>query len=242
MPHLHRFHVPSAAQFPDEAPLPPDEAHHAIHVVRVRTGDPVSLFDGLGGELDAAISAVTRREVVVRVTGRRQAPKLPKQATLLQGWLKRERHIETLIQRGTEIGLTHFLFFRAEHSEHAPQHTDKWERAAIEACKQCRRAWLPTFDTAPSLEYALARAPETLLVATKDAPPVPLRRTLDARGAGLLVGPEGGLTKAELALALARGATPISLGNNTLRLEVAAIVAATLLLYELGELGPLPDP
>lgn len=220
--------------------MPPEEAHHALHVARVGKGDRVVLFDGCGRELEGEVKSATRREVFVEIKEVRQAPAPRRRVTLAQAVLNREKNMESLIQHGTELGVVGFVFFRAGHSERLPRSTDKWRRTAIETCKQCGRSWLPTFEVVESLEVVLDRAKGPVLIATKDAAPVALSDVLDGDDACVVVGPEGDFTDAELRMALDRGAKPIFLGPLTYRSEVAAGLAAALILYELGELGPRP--
>ncbi|MCC6153101.1 MAG: 16S rRNA (uracil(1498)-N(3))-methyltransferase, partial [Candidatus Hydrogenedentes bacterium] len=156
MSHLHRFYL---AQPPvenaREAALTDHEAHHALHVVRLRAGDAIEVFDGAGREWDATVTTTTRHDVRIDLGELREHPAPHVPVTLFQAWLHRDKAIEELIRHGTEIGFARFVFFRSQHSERAPRTNDKWLRTAIEACKQCRRVWLPTFETADSLEAAI---------------------------------------------------------------------------------------
>jgi 16S rRNA (uracil1498-N3)-methyltransferase len=243
MAHVHRFYIPPGSEAGFEIPLPPDEAHHAVHVVRVRSGERVVLFDGQGREIEGSVSRLTQREVFILPGAEQRVPAPTVQVTLLQAWLLREKSIEYLIQHGTEIGISQFCFFRARHSEKAPRLNARWQRYAIEACKQCARAWLPTFQVVADLNAALDLVRGPLLIATQAFAPVPIAEAL--RGVGetcssitLLAGPEGDFSPEELQLASDHAAIPISLGEATYRSEVAATLAASLILYELGSLGP----
>ena len=226
-----------------EIALPAEEAHHALHVVRVKAGERVVLFDGEGREIEGSVSRATHREVIVAPGTERRIPAPMVCLSLLQAWLLREKSVEYLIQRGTEIGISHFRFFRGRHSEKTPHLNPKWQRYAVEACKQCGRAWLPSFDVVSDLDAALNRVQGPLLIATQSLPPVPIAEALGGLSGvegevTLLVGPEGDLAPEELDIASSRGAIPISLGSATYRSEVAATLAASLVLYELGGLGP----
>lgn len=234
MPHTYRFHVPPENMTGPVIALPDIEAHHAAHVVRVKPGDAVEIFDGQGRECTGAIESVNRREVRVTVQNDRHVPPPSIRVTLFQSWLLREKSVEFLIQHGAEIGISRFVFFRAGHSEKTPRLNDKWNRIAIEACKQCGRSWLPTFAAYPDLATALAAEPMPLIIATPHRVPVPLRQAVQHPETGVIIGPEGDFTDDEIELAMAHGASTISLGAATYRSEVAAIVAATLALYELG--------
>lgn len=241
MAHVHRFYVAPEDAGADEIALSVEEAHHALRVVRVQAGDPVVLFDGQGLEIDGTVRHVAHRDVVVAARERRYATKPRIRLTLVQAWLHRDKSVESLVQRGSELGVVHFRFFRADRSEHAPRLNPKWRRVAIEACKQSGRAWLPSFEAVSNLAASLEDLEGTLLVATKHLPPVPLREAAKGNDIALVVGPEGDFTPEELDIAERHGATPISLGSATYRSEVAAVAACTLIFYELGGLGPLGE-
>jgi len=242
MAHLHRIYIPQETAGTGQIVVGGDEAHHALHVVRVRPGDPVALFDGHGREISGEVIAVEKREVVVEALEERVLPPPPRRLTLLQAWLHRDKALDFIVQHGTELGVARFVFFRAQRSERKPVHSDKWARAAIEACKQSGRLWLPEFILADGIEEAVRDAAVPVLLATKDLHAAPLRTALGGGSVALMVGPEGDFTDEEVAMALEAGVTPVSLGAATYRSEMAAIVGAALIQYELGELGPIPHP
>ena len=243
MAHLHRFFIEPASSpaVGAQLSLSAEEAHHALRVVRVREGDTIGLFDGYGHAFTAVIKECTRRDVHAEITETHyvEAPAAP--LTVAQAWLHRDKAVEHLIQQGVVLGIDTFCFFRAQHSERAPKLSPKWRRLAIEACKQCGRVRLPEFHVCASTEEMLTRTPGAHLVATMDAPPVPLHDAVPQTALTVILGPEGDFSDEELTLLLQRGATPISLGQTTFRAEAAAIAATTLLQYERGQLGPLPS-
>jgi 16S rRNA (uracil1498-N3)-methyltransferase len=240
MPHLHRIYIPPGTPGTGRIVVGGDEAHHAMHVVRVRPGDAVALFDGCGREISGEVSAVEKREVAIQALEERVLPLPARRLTLLQGWLHRDKALDFIVQHGTELGVARFVFFRASRSERKPSQSEKWSRAAIEACKQCGRLWLPEFALAEGLEEAVRDAGAPVLLATKDLHAAPLRTALGGGSVALMVGPEGDFTDEEVAVALECGVTPVSFGAATYRSEMAAIAGAALIQYELGELGPLP--
>ncbi|MBI5095156.1 MAG: 16S rRNA (uracil(1498)-N(3))-methyltransferase [Candidatus Hydrogenedentes bacterium] len=237
MAHAFRFYIAPDSPIADEVALPPDEAHHALHVARVQVGDAVTLFDGQGREWDGRVANATRRDAVIAIGPVREVPRPRWRLTLAQAWIKRDKAIESIIQRGTELGVGRFSFFPATHSERKPHGEEKWLKYAIESCKQCGRAWLPAFDVAESLEGALQNSRGAVILATKDEAPTALRDAVTGSEVTLLVGPEGDFTAEERAAALRHGAKAVSFGSVTYRSEAAAILGATLILRELGEFG-----
>ena len=238
MAHLHCFFIPEDTPGTGEIALPAEEAHHALRVVRLREGDAVVLFDGQGRELHGRVAACTKRDVYISVERAERHPLPTPALTLAVAWLHKDKAIEEIIRRGTELGVHTFQFFRAAHSEQAPRMGKKWERLAVEACKQCGRRWLPEFVVVDDLEEVLEAAAPDRLIAAMDEEPIPIADALSGQEVTLLIGPEGDFTDAETAAALAAGFRPISLGATTFRTEVAAVVGATLVQYHMGRLGP----
>jgi len=241
MPHLHRFYIDPGMNTENEVLLTGDEAHHALHVVRLSPGDEVALFNGCGAELRGEVTRCAKREALIRIVSRDQEPPPKPRLTLAQAWLLRDKPIEFLIQHGTEIGVTRFCFFRAEHSERPPKPHDKWRRLAIEVCKQCGRRWLPVFETADSLENAIDAAEGVCLAATMDLPSIAWPQIRPDHDYTVFVGPEGDFTAAEIERLRAAGAQPCSLGQTTFRSEMAALLAATLIRHRQGMLGSIDN-
>src|SRR5262249_4480464 len=129
--------------------------------------------------------------------------------------------LDWLVQKVTEVGVTRLVLLAAERSvvrwddERAPRQLDRLRRIAAEAAMQSRRVWLP----------ALCGPTPATDVLTTCAVAEPGGRALSASDRAMAIGPEGGWSPAELAMAADR----VSLGEHVLRVETAAIVAATLM-------------
>jgi len=215
-----------------------DEGRHASRVARVRVNDRVAVFDGCGREWIGRVEGVDRSEVAIVVDQTRTVERPADGVTILQAWLLRDKPIEELVRRATEIGVCGITFYPAARSEREVKVKDKLRKVAIEACKQCGRVWLPEFRVADSLAQALERAAERRLLLTGAYDPRPWREAVGDGPCAVAVGPEGDFTEAELGLALERGTAPVSLGPYTYRSEIAGVLAATLIQYERGALGP----
>lgn len=207
--------------------LPESEAHHAARVLRLNAGEQVALFDGRGNEWQGAVAEIGKKRVTVQVeTHQQSAP--PPPLTLLLPQLLSDKTLEHIIDDCTALGATRFRIYRAARSERAPKAAEKWARTLVESCKQCGRLWLPVVTVYGSLRDALAEGDwSRLFVCDLDAPGANLSRDADERIA-VLVGPEGDLTREEKELAYGQGALPMSLGELTLRTELACSVAVVL--------------
>ncbi len=228
-----------------ETHLDPAETRHVEGSLRLREGDEVELFDGAGaiglGRLriatgrpaPAAPRNSKRSPLIVAVEQVRTEDRPCESLRLIVSACKRDR-LEWMIEKGTELGVGHFILTRFARSVVDPgaSRVEKLRRVAIEACKQCRRTWLPEIATAESTEQALSRCRDAAVAV---AHPEPSAGTLTewlanpARGAGhvaIVIGPEGGFAPEELSRIEATGAALVRLARPILRVETAAIAAA----------------
>ncbi len=226
--------------------LPPEESHHAVRVLRMREGDEVTLFDGRGVEAVGVIVKADARSLRVRVPEATTRPfELGRRLTLAVA-LPRLHRQSYIIEKCCELGVWAIEPVWSDRSVTRPDEdaVDKWTRRAIEACKQCGRAWLPEIAAPRSLAASLKAASgyDAVLWATtgSDAEaivPAVSKLAGSARVLGL-VGPEGGWSPEEAAAISATGAAAVSLGPTVLRTETAATtLCAAIMLCEPGP-GP----
>ena len=233
MPRLY-CPVPLASGEPVE--LPAGAARH-VQVLRLQPGDAVTLFNGEGGEFEAAVTRMGRSDVAVCVGAHRAVEReAPRAVHLLAGSIANER-MDWLVEKATELGAASLTPILAERSvlklkgERADKKRGHWQAVAVAACEQCGRNRVLAVHEATRLADWLrdhpAAGPRLLLSLHPEARP--LRAAVAGDGpVTLLSGPEGGLTVAEEALALAHGFIPVTLGPRVLRAETAplAVLAA----------------
>ncbi|MCS6850517.1 MAG: 16S rRNA (uracil(1498)-N(3))-methyltransferase [Gemmataceae bacterium] len=203
------------------------EAHHMLAACRRRPGDVVRLFNGDGHEYVATLVAGQRRRVTLEVQGvDSPARELPFRMAVAAPVPKGDRG-QFLIEKLTELGVSHFVPLQTQRSQpHADSvRPDRLRRHVIEASKQCGRNVLMTIaPPATWSRFALqAGLPEQRLVAHLGGGHLP-RST--GRDVVVAVGPEGGFTDEEIALAASAGWQVADLGPRTLRVETAAVVLA----------------
>lgn len=246
----NRFFVDESSFAGDVVRLSTEQAHQVCHVLRLGPGDPLVLLDNAGFEYDVMLAEVSARQAVARITGRRPAAGEPKrQVTLFQSLLKRDK-FETVLQKATEVGVCRVVPVQTDRSLVRAKQIDakkmtRWQRILTEAAEQAHRGRIPDLEPAIAFSSVLKQIDQfdrVLIAAPSEKSPT-LREALVQGGrapasVAILIGPEGGFTDEEVSQAESQGAVAVGLGPRIFRTETAAIVAAALVLYELGEMEP----
>ncbi|NMO55970.1 16S rRNA (uracil(1498)-N(3))-methyltransferase [Actinoplanes sp. TBRC 11911] len=219
----------------DSFTLTGPEGHHAATVQRLRAGEALILADGRGASAAAEVTAVGRGSVEVILGERAYASPPDPRLVVVQGIAKGDRG-ELAVQAMTEIGVDEIVPWAAARSvaqwrgDRGVKARDKWVSTAREAAKQARRAWLPTVGGDPdcSTKQVAARLPTFVL--HEEATERLTTATLPATGEiVLVVGPEGGITDAELQTFVEAGARAVRLGTEVLRTSTAGVAALSVL-------------
>jgi 16S rRNA (uracil1498-N3)-methyltransferase len=211
--------------------LEPPAAQHVSRALRLKTGDSIVVFDGRGGEYDAALTRVDRDRVDVKLGPWRDAGREPALIVGLVQGLPEADKMDWIIQKAVELGVAWVQPVVCERSvvriagERAERRAAHWKRVAIAACEQSGRNVVP--DVRPVLSFvnwiaAPAQAARWMLL-----PGAPALTAHDAPRAEieLVVGPEGGFSERELDLAATTGCEQVSLGPRVLRTETAPLAA-----------------
>lgn len=239
-----RVYVDMALQAGAELTLPPDATRH-VQVLRLQPGDALVLFNGHGGEWHAEVTEMGRRHVTARLLTHDPVEReLPGHLCLAVGMPANER-FDWLIEKACELGAHEVQPLLCERSvlrvsgERAERKQAHWQSVAIAAAEQSGRtrpltvqtpltlpAWLAkrSSQTAPTRQWMLSFHPQAL--------PASARAEAGLQYLTLLSGPEGGLSPAEEALALARGFEPVTLGARVLRAETAPIACLAWLALQ----------
>ncbi|MGH2774487.1 MAG: RsmE family RNA methyltransferase [Actinomycetota bacterium] len=225
--------------------LPEDESHHALRVLRVSPPDVITVIDGEGIVARCAVRSVEEKsviaEVVERSVHRRQRP----QVVVYQGTAKSSK-VDSVVERLAELGVAETYAFESARSvvrwdePKVKRLDERWAVIARSAAKQSRNPFV--MGTKAGLDFSdlLARVgSEPLAACLWEEASLPLRTALmsPAERVALVVGPEGGLERAEAEALADAGAQLVSLGPRILRTENAAFAATSALLFHYGLIG-----
>ncbi|MGI6065138.1 MAG: 16S rRNA (uracil(1498)-N(3))-methyltransferase [Bacillota bacterium] len=225
------------------------DVHHISKVLRLKEGDLVEAADSTGNVYRTELQSVHVNSVELKILSTILSPSEPEvEVYLLQGLPKGEK-IDFIIQKCTEIGVKKIIPITTERSiikltpEKGEKRLKRWQRIATEAAKQSGRGSVPEVYPVTEMGQALAMLPpDTVIIMPWEGEQVvsikEVLTTLKPEGTfALVIGPEGGFAREEVALAQKAGAQVVSLGPRILRTETAGMVALALVLYELGDLG-----
>lgn len=239
---LHRFYISPADIELDKTiwVKSPELRNQWLKVFRYRVGDEVILFDGEAVERLYKIMQIEPDVMRVELVTEFERKLPSRHIYLFWSLLKKDKN-DWVIQKCTELGVRNFVPLIAERSEKMGFNVERATKIAIEAAEQCGRSDIPHLREPVSLQEALAEYKNkvNLLIceasfesrdASAEADRGSQLETRDSLPTGVLIGPEGGWTDAELALFKSQNLNGLPLGNLVLRAETAAIVACTKLL------------
>ena len=233
-----RFHAPPAAFTNQTVTLTADEARHLRDVLRLKAGDEVYVFDGVGREFRCT---VTRHAAELHIEAEVEPAKPESQLQLNLGvaLLKGEK-FDLVVQKATELGVkritplvTRYADIHLRDQSDAAKRVTRWQRIALEAAKQSGRAFVPEISLPVGFD---SLNPEGLCVMFSERGGESLEILPSSKTITALIGSEGGWSDEELESARARDFHVITLGGRILRAETAAITVTALLQYLFGDL------
>jgi 16S rRNA (uracil1498-N3)-methyltransferase len=157
---MRRFYLPPAACKDDTLLLTDREAHHGAQVLRLQSGDEVTVLDGAGTRLICAVKCVSRKIIELSVRSRQKVPQAGFEVTLFQSIVK-GKAMETIVEKATELGVSRVVPLITERvvsqldAERSDSKQAKWQLIAIESIKQCGSPWLPQIDAPQTLNEVL---------------------------------------------------------------------------------------
>lgn len=239
---MPRVFVPAAFVAGSDVALPDGPARHIIRVLRMGEGAPLVLFDGQGLEAGVRLADVSRKQTLARVeavwSGSGESPL---SVHLGQAISKGDR-MDYAIQKAVELGVAAITPLYTERGDvrlkgdREEKKLAHWQAVAASACEQSGRAVVPQVHTPMPLSAWLEARQEPLRLMLHLATGNAFDRQDRPASVALLIGPEGGLSEADIAAAQTADFTPLTLGPRVLRTETAPVVALSLLQHYFGDL------
>jgi 16S rRNA (uracil1498-N3)-methyltransferase len=230
-----RFYLDAPLRAGSVCTLSEDAAHHAIHVLRLREGDDVTLFNGRGGEFAARIASIQRLRIVIDLLQHRPVEReAPLRVTLVQGVSAGER-MDSTVRKAVELGVAAIQPVLAARSVARPKgdraegRRAHWQKVVIAACEQCGRNRIPEVHPLIQVGDYRADGAAARILLSPQATLKLSEAVKDATTFTLAAGPEAGFTAEEEAALAAAGFVPASLGPRVLRTETAAVAALAVL-------------
>jgi len=229
---MHRFIVRSAALTQDSVTIDGAHARQIAVVLRMSPGDEITLVAG-GSEATAVLETIEPDHVVARIRERAGAMTEPRVALTLALPLLRGDRSEEVVEAVTQLGVAKIVPYVSQRSvvrALGDAKRERWERIARESAETARRGMAPSLGTVRTWEELFEVLPRPIVVAWEGERELALRDALpkDVPELSLVVGPEGGLTDEEIALARQNDAIVVSLGRRNLRAETAAVAAVAI--------------
>jgi 16S rRNA (uracil1498-N3)-methyltransferase len=232
-----RIYTPQPLAAGADVELDAQRSHYLLRVLRLPLGASLRLFNGDGLEYPAVLAAASKKFATVSLaTPLAVATESPLHTVLGLGISRGER-MDYAIQKSTELGVSVIVPLLTEHcevklsGERVDKRLEHWRQVSISACEQCGRVCPPRIETPLVLtEWLGSELPPLKLLFDHQQDGV-LPSARPEQGVALLIGPEGGFSEAEIALARDAGFTGIALGARVLRTETAPVAALAVLQY-----------
>lgn len=224
-----RFYAPDIQTNPV---LPEGESTHCVKILRMQPGSSIEIIDGNGGAYTCRLLDAHHKHALVEIIERRsELLSWAYNLTVAVAPTKHMDRMEWLVEKLTEVGINRFIPALCSRSERKEIKPERLEKIAVSAMKQSLKAVLPQIDSITPIKKIISEctAKQRFICYCDDSVE---RHTLAKEctcnsDTLILIGPEGDFTPEEVDLALANGFIPVTLGENRLRTETAALYAAT---------------
>ncbi len=238
---MNRFYVPFHAGLKNLW-IDSSESHHIVHVKRLKIGDPIIVFNGMGDECDAEIEEIKDNRVKVKINQQKTTSKENRVGIDIAFAIPKGKRSHLLIQKCTELGVHKLIPTNYERSvvklkDDCSVKIEKWQKIAIEASKQCGRNTITETGKVVDFDNVLKTVDsyDIPLFACNQSDSNNLKNTLQehpkVNSIISFIGPEGGFTSNEIEMAKKAGCKFVSLGQQILRVETAAIAISAILSY-----------
>ena len=210
--------------------LPESDSQHCVRVLRMKSGDLIEVIDGKGYRYECKILEAHQKRTSIEIINKQYIPlSWPNNITIAVAPTKHLDRMEWLVEKLTEVGVNNIIPLLCRYSERKEIKTERLEKIAISAMKQSLKAVLPKIATMTLIRDFITECNATqkfIAYCDSSIPRILFSKEYKVNeDTVILIGPEGDFSKDEINFALEHGFKPISLGDNRLRTETAALVA-----------------
>ncbi|MBO6565343.1 MAG: 16S rRNA (uracil(1498)-N(3))-methyltransferase [Pseudomonadales bacterium] len=218
--------------------LPKGPSHHLATVLRQKTGHPVVLFNGQGGEYLGVLEQCDRIAVVVIVKGYVSVDRTPHLTIILGLWILKKDPMDAVLGRVVELGVSEITPITSDHcavsAKMINSRREHWQAVIVSSCEQCGLNRLPLLhEPIATADWIKRSDADQKIIALPDERP--LSSGQSAATVALLVGAEGGFSKQEIELASRHGFEAVTFGERILRAETAPAAAISVLHRAWGD-------
>lgn len=247
---MHKFFVPEASFSDGFVNIEGEDVKHIYRVLRLKEGEKININNCLGTEFLSEIVTISKTNVNCKILGKVDINnESPIQISLYQG-LPKAAKMDLIVQKATELGvmsvtpiITERVVVKNEIGEY--KKIDRWNRIALEACKQSKRTIIPKVNSVIDFQKLTEQLKnvDLVIVPYENQEEIGLKNVMQKldknkiKTVAIIIGPEGGFEKEEIEAFKKLGGHIVTLGPRILRTETAGFVCASLLMYELGDIG-----
>ncbi|GAA0122187.1 MAG: 16S rRNA (uracil(1498)-N(3))-methyltransferase [Clostridium argentinense] len=246
---MHKFFVSKDNIIGNRCTIEGDDVKHIYKVLRLKEGEEISINNCEGKEYIGKLIDINKKEVQVEILKEIELNNESNiKVHLFQGMPKSTK-MDLIVQKNTELGIRSITPVITERvvvkNDSDFKKVDRWNRIALEACKQSKRSLIPNIDTPIEFHELLIKLKDMdlIVVPYENKEEYGIKKLTEDLGndeiknIAIVIGPEGGFEEEEILKLEEAGAYIITLGPRILRTETAGFVALSLLMYELGDLG-----
>ena len=225
-----------------------EDVKHIAKVLRYDCGDELQICDNEDNEFICEIETIDKSVVNLNIITKCQIKREPNVKIKVYQGIPKGQKLELILQKLTEIGVSEIIPVATKRSvskiddKNEDKKVERWQRIIYEGAKQSKRGIIPTLKGPMSFKDAIndMKTNDLNLVPYEKEESTSIKKAIrnrDDKTIGIFIGPEGGFEEDEIQTLQSYGAMPITLGPRILRTETAPIVAASIVLYELSDLG-----
>jgi 16S rRNA (uracil1498-N3)-methyltransferase len=211
--------------------LSEETSKHVVQVLRMKTGEEISLSDGKGALYQTAIVDAQKKSCTVKVLNTKYEERKKREISIGISLLKNTSRFEWFLEKATEIGVTEIIPMLCDRTEKHQFRFERMNNILISAMIQSQQYWLPVLHEPMIFQQVVTSSKyEAKYIAhCEEDEKQSIKNAFNATSKQILIGPEGDFTKDEILIALEHQFTAVSLGETRLRTETAGVVAAALL-------------